>query len=137
MLTRRTGETMTTLADEFRRIAEKCGIALNGLRTNVGLDVPLDGAVDPLTWDPERGSGRTTRILLRALLAVEAGERVVFQARTLDQARDLLYRPALAAAARGGLDARNIMLPGRDLRGLHGVIVYRDHSYDPAGRRIP
>lgn len=104
---------------------------------------------EPWLLEPDQGTGRTTRIILLALLAVEAGHRVRFTASTLrnsrwvtERAREYATKAKLQAVQGVGLrcgprDMWDWILPAVSIRMLEqvergncgSVLTFRDHSY--------
>lgn len=114
--------------------------------------VPTSDA-PPWTLDPDQGTGRTTRIILLALLAVEAGHRVRFTAPTLRNSTWITKRAREYVEKAGMLRERwskteqqmrplrygvhrMILAPisgqrlEQAMQGAHGdPLIFRDHGY--------
>jgi hypothetical protein len=127
------------LDDELRRMAARCGLKDPWVSAaeRTAIKDALGGC--PL-WmrDPDRGTGRTTRIILTALLAVEAGHRVRFMAPRRLTKFPPHSRTQMTACARrwaeiAGLDAdligKQINRGGFLPQGMASTLVFEDHSH--------
>jgi hypothetical protein len=121
--------------EELERMAGRAALDARNLYPRLSPGFLCNEYSDSHPWvlDPEVGTGRTTRMILHALLAVEAGTRVRFNAPVLRQS-SWITRRARQYAVECGLNPRLIAAPISDAShqdnraGFHGL-TFHDHSY--------
>jgi hypothetical protein len=127
----RTMREGATYASELRRMAALCGLQDPfSYRPAPELTLAEVGAL-PWRWDPDRCSGRSTRMLLSLLLAVEFGHEVRIVAGHAVLERELRTR-AQEMARRAGLNSRRIRqgVSAHQIEALRGYrhLVFVDHD---------
>lgn len=155
-------QPVCTLRTEMLRMALLCGLedpwAFAGDHDRSGVGCVTKKQAEQVgglwTREPDQGTGRTTRIILLALLAVEAGNRVRFVAPTLSCSKwitDEARRMACVAKLMERHYPRNLqpgevqqsydvrkwirqpvserMLEELERGNYDGVLTFRDHSY--------
>ena len=114
---------MKTLRREMKIMAARCGLRdpFTLQQRSLWRHAVVSDTIPAWVLDPERGTGRTTRVILQALLAVAAGSQVRFQAQTLLQAQ-CMTKEAKQYARTAGLPGELIGHPTFALRSAFAVV---------------
>lgn len=137
-------KTHLDIEDMLSDMARRCGLNRQVYRSSDTLIAVHGQPTSGLKlWehDPERDTGRTTRIILLGLTAVEAGHHICFASATLTQAELQMTLPARKYARQAGLDGDLIhhgiswgghpsdVVRNASIQGMHHLLIFVDHSH--------